>query len=194
MIKSLIGDGGHAKEVMAQMGTSLIRFVDDDYWLPGDDKLLPISKFNPQIYTTMIAIGNSSDRFRISKKLPKETKYFTYIHPTALLMNNIEIGEGSFIGAYSILTDSIKIGSHALLNRSCHIGHDCVIGDFFTSMPGSILSGDIVIDDIVYIGTNSCVREKIKICSNVTVGLLSSVVKNITEPGVYAGTPVKKIK
>ena len=30
MIKSLIGNGGHAREVMSQMKTELIRFVDDE--------------------------------------------------------------------------------------------------------------------------------------------------------------------
>ena len=31
MIKALIGNGGHAREVMAQMGIKLFRFVDDQY-------------------------------------------------------------------------------------------------------------------------------------------------------------------
>jgi len=42
-------------------------------------------------------------------------------------------------------------------------------------------------------GNNSSVREKINICDNVTIGLNGGVIKNITEPGTYVGTPVKKI-
>ena len=61
-------------------------------------------------------------------------------------------------------------------------------------MPGSILSGDVIIKDQVYIGTNSSVREKISICDNVTIGLNSGVVKNINESGTYVGSPLKKIK
>lgn len=192
MIKCLIGNGGHAREVMAQMGLNLTRFVDDQFWKEGDDKLLPLSKFDAKKYIVMIAVGDSKDRFNIYEKLPKETKYFTYVHPTALILDSkIEIEEGSFIGAYSILTTNIKIGKHALLNRTCHIGHDCVIGDFFSAMPGAIVSGNVNIGDRVYLGTNSSIREKLKISNDVTIGLNSGVVKNINKEGVYINTGEK---
>ena len=46
MKKVLIGNGGHAKEVMAQMGVKLIRFVDDKYI---DDETLPLSQFDIKV-------------------------------------------------------------------------------------------------------------------------------------------------
>lgn len=195
MIKALIGNGGHAREVMAQMNQRLIRFVDDEYWNDGDDMLLPLSSFNPEVYEVMIAVGSSDDRLNISKKLPKETKYFSFIHNTVLVLDDsIQIGDGTFIGAYSVLTTNIRVGRHSLLNRSNHIGHDCKIGDYLTLMPGAIVSGDCNINDNVYVGTNSSIREKLSICSNVIIGLNSGVVSNINESGVYVGTPAKKIK
>jgi UDP-3-O-[3-hydroxymyristoyl] glucosamine N-acyltransferase len=74
------------------------------------------------------------------------------------------------------------------------IGHDCQIGDFISMMPGSIISGNCILGNRVYIGSNSSVKEKIYICDDVTIGLVSGVVKNITESGVYGGVPVSKIK
>ena len=195
MIKALIGNGGHAREIMAQMNQRLIRFVDDKYWIEGDDRLLPLSDFDPEIYEVMIAVGSSNDRLNISKKLPKETKYFSFIHNTVLILDDsIQIGDGTFIGAYSVLTTNIKVGKHSLLNRSNHIGHDCQIGDYLTLMPGAIVSGDCNISDNVYVGTNSSIREKISICDDVIIGLNSGVVSDIVESGVYVGTPAKKIK
>ena len=192
MKKALVGYGGHAREVMAQMGVKLTCFVDDEYVVPGAQ---PLSKFNPKEYALMVAVADSSDRFNITKRLPEETEYFTWIHPTALVSgDDIEIGGGSFIGAHSILTTNIKVGNHSLLNRGSHIGHDCEIGDFFSAMPNAIVSGNCTIGDCVYFGTNSSVREKIEICSYVTIGLNSGVVKNIKESGTYGGVPVKRIK
>lgn len=191
MKKVLIGNGGHAKEVMAQMGVKLLRFVDDQY---VDNDTLPLSQFNPTQHVAMVAVADSKDRYDIVQKLPKETQFFTFIHPTALLMENIEIGEGSFIGAYSILTTNIKIGKHAILNRSNHIGHDSQIGSYFSAMPGSIVSGNVSIYDLVYMGNNSSIREKLSIHSLTTIGMNSAVVKNIEESGTYVGCPATKIK
>jgi sugar O-acyltransferase (sialic acid O-acetyltransferase NeuD family) len=192
MKKALFGGGGHAREVIAQMNEKLTCFVDDEYVVNGTE---PLSSFDPTEYELMVAVANSKDRFDITQKLPKETKYFTWIHPTALIMDtNIEIGEGTFIGAYSILTTNIKIGKHAILNRSNHIGHDCQIGDYFSAMPGAIVSGNVKIYDLVYLGNNSSIREKLSIHSMVTIGMNSGVVKDIEQSGVYAGLPTQKIK
>ncbi len=189
---ALYGYGGHAREVAAQIGEKVEFYVDDEY---ANDVAKPISEFNPTTHYMMVAIGDSKSRFDVVQKLPKETIYFTYIHPTALILDdNIEIGEGSFIGAHSILTTNIKLGKHSLLNRGVQIGHDTEIGDYFSAMPGVVISGNVKIYDCVYIGTNSSVKEKTSIHSLSTIGMNSCIIKSIEEPGVYAGIPIKKIK
>lgn len=186
---AIFGYGGHAKEVYCQINRPAVFFVDDKY---SNEHAFPISKFDPALYEMIVAVSNPMERNRIVSRLPKGTKFFTFIHPTALIMNNnIEIGEGSFIGAYSILTTNIKLGKHSILNRGNHIGHDCEIGDYFSAMPGSIVSGNCKIGDRVYMGTNSSIREKITVVDDVTIGLNGGVVRDIDKSGMYAGLPAK---
>jgi sugar O-acyltransferase (sialic acid O-acetyltransferase NeuD family) len=189
---ALYGYGGHAREVAAQMGQDVVFFVDDKY---TDTHTQSISSFDPNEYMMMVAVSDPRARYDMVRKLPKETKFFTFIHPTVLILDdNVEIEEGSFIGANSILTTNIKIGKHAILNRGNHIGHDTTIGDYFSAMPGSIVSGNVRIYDMVYLGSNSSIKEKLSIHSLSTIGLNSGVVKHIEEPGVYVGLPARKIK
>lgn len=91
------------------------------------------------------------------------------------------------------MTCNIKIGKHAHLNLHTTIGHDCIIGDYFTTAPATNISGNCEFGECVYFGTNSSVRQGIKICDNVTIGMGGIVVKNINEEGVYIGNPVKKL-
>jgi sugar O-acyltransferase (sialic acid O-acetyltransferase NeuD family) len=191
MKRAIFGFGGHAKEILSIAQNIDKIFVDDKY---VTNETSPISQFNPEEYEMMVCVSDPKDRNEIVKKLPLNTKYFSFIHPTALIFSDIKIGEGSYVGPYSILTENIVIGSHALLNRMNQIGHDCQIGDFISMMPGSIISGNCILGNRVYIGSNSSVKEKIYICDDVTIGLVSGVVKNITESGVYGGVPVSKIK
>jgi sugar O-acyltransferase (sialic acid O-acetyltransferase NeuD family) len=189
---ALFGYGGHAREVACQIDQEVTFFVDDEY---ANNIAKPISKFNPEEYLMMVAVADSKDRADIVSRLPKETKYFTFIHPTVQIMDdNIEVGEGSFIGANSILTTNIKLGKHALLNRGNHIGHDCFIGDYFSAMPNAVIGGNVWIDNKVYLGSCSNIREKIKIVANTTIGMNAAVVKNLTESGTYVGIPAKKLK
>ena len=193
MRKALVGNGGHAREVMSQMGEPLTRFVDDKYWDGSDPYVKSLKDFDPEEWELMVAVAESSARFDIVSRLPKNTRYFSFIHQTALIMDsNVEIGYGSFIGAYSILTTNIKMGKHAILNRGNHIGHDCEIGDFFSAMPGSIVSGNVRIFDCVYLGNNSSIKEKLSIHSLSTIGMNAAVIKDIEQSGTYVGVPARK--
>lgn len=191
MLKCLIGYGGHAREIMAQMEQEIPCFVDDEYICENS---LPLSKFDPNKYSAMIAIGDSRKRKQMFEKLPTNTNYFSFIHPSAQIMDkSISIGEGSFIGANCILTTNIRIGKQAILNRGNHISHDCIVGDFFSAMPNSIVSGNVKIGDSVYLGANSCIKEKINIHNDVVVGMNSGVIKDINKSGSYVGCPASQI-
>jgi sugar O-acyltransferase (sialic acid O-acetyltransferase NeuD family) len=199
MKKGIIGNGGFGREVYYSMTKeeqlNTVFFVEDEYYNKSQDNTLPLSKFNKDEYEVIIAIGDSLTREKIVKKLPSDTKYFTYIHPSVqIYSSDVKIGEGSIICGGSILTTNIVIGKHSHLNLLTTVGHDNIIRDYFTTAPGSKISGNCNIGKHVYFGTNSSVREKITICDDVIVGMNAGVVKNITEPGVYVGTPAKKIK
>ena len=59
MKKALIGYGGHAREVMSQMGEILPCYVDDEY---VNNNTLPLSTIDPIEYEFMVAIGDSKLR------------------------------------------------------------------------------------------------------------------------------------
>lgn len=188
--KALIGSGGHAREVMAQMGMRLPCFVDDAY---ATKDSLKLSAFDPEKFEVMVAVGDASARKKVVDRLPKGTRFFTWVHPTALILEDVTIGEGSFVGAYSILTTNIAIGRHALINRGNHVGHDAIVGDYLSMMPGAIISGSARLGDEVFLGSNACVREKAQICSRAKFGMGAMVVSDILNEGTYVGVPARKL-
>jgi len=199
MKKAIIGFGGFAKEVCDSIKDSEgiivdTFFVDDEYY-SGLEKTKPISELDINIYEVIVGIGDPTVRENIVKKLPKETKFFTHIHKTAqILGDDVVIGDGSIICAGTIITSNVKIGNHTHLNLMTTIGHDNIIGNFFTTAPGVHISGNSIIGDRVYFGSGSSNKQKTTICNDVIIGLNSGVLNNINEPGVYVGTPSKKIK
>jgi len=204
----IVGTGGFGKEVLCCLIDSLkpnefevneiACFMVSDNHFKGERilgvEVIPQSKFDPLKYDVIIGIGDPSVRKAMVESLPKETSYATIIHPSVVMSKWVEIGEGSIITAGSILTCNIKIGKHAHLNLHTTIGHDCVIGDYFTSTPGVNISGNCTFGDCVYFGTNASTREKLSICSNVTIGMGGVVVKSIDKEGVYIGNPLHKFE
>lgn len=193
MEKAIIGAGGFAREVKAAMKTPNIKFFVDDKYENTKSGIFRLSQFDPEQYEVIVAVGDPTDRKNIVSRLPKNTKFFTFIDSSAIIMSDVEIGIGSIICAGTIITTNVKIGNHAHLNLQTTIGHDTIIGDYFTTAPGAKISGNCNIGNLVYVGTNASIKEKLNICDNIIVGLGSGVVKNINESGVYVGLPsVKK--
>lgn len=203
----IVGAGGFAREVLCCVIDRLKRpadkiediacfmVADEDY---HETSLMGInvishSLFHPDLYKVVIGIGDPVLRKKIVQKLPDKTYYTTIIHPGAVISQWVEIGEGSIVTAGTIITCNVKIGRHAHLNLHTTIGHDCEIGDYFTTTPGTNISGNCKFGNNVYLGTNSAVKQGVVIGDDVTIGMGGVVVKDILEPGVYVGNPVKKL-
>jgi sugar O-acyltransferase (sialic acid O-acetyltransferase NeuD family) len=193
MDKVFIGAGGFAREVAADVGYRPKMFVEDEFC--DYNTTYPLSEFDSKKHKALIVVGDPTVRYKLFTILPKDTTYWKHISKHAIILdNNNSIGDGTIICAGVIITTNCFIGSHVHLNIQTTVGHDSVINNFVTTAPSVNISGNVVINDHVYLGTKAAVREKVNICSYVTLGLNCGVVKNINEPGVYTGTPANKLK
>jgi sugar O-acyltransferase (sialic acid O-acetyltransferase NeuD family) len=197
MKRAIIGSGGFAREVMASMGINIPFFVDDKY-LSGKDGERGLSTFNPSEFEVIIAIADPVVREAIVNRLPKDTKFFSFIHPSLIIHSGpyreiVKIGEGSIILESCRVSCNVRIGKHAQLNWGTIIGHDTVIGDYFTTAPSVGIMGNNTIGDKVYFGVGAITKEKISVCSNTIVGLGAGVIKSINESGTYIGLPCQKV-
>jgi len=204
---AIFGLGGNSREVLCLIidffSTKGIDYKSNVCFIEFDEMrqidtlmdipVLQLSQFDPGEYNVVIGVADPEKRKNIVGHLPSETTYATIIHPNVVISKWVEIGAGSVICAGTTLTCNVRIGRHAQLNVHTTIGHDCNIGDFFTTGPGTNISGSCHFDDLVYFGANASIRQGLKVCKDVTVGMGAVVVKDITEPGTYIGNPVKKL-
>jgi sugar O-acyltransferase (sialic acid O-acetyltransferase NeuD family) len=190
MEKALFGAGGQAREIASLFPFDFTFVVDDEY---ANENNKPLSSINKNDYEIHVAIGDPNSRKIISEKL-HGFKFFSLIHPTAIIGKNVEIGFGSYIGPYSIITTNVKIGKHSVVSRQNSIGHDTITGDYLSMMASSVISGNCKIGNNVYIGNNASIREKTTICDDVIIGMNAAVVNNINEKGIYVGVPAKRKK
>jgi len=204
----IVGTGGFARETLVCLLDGqrklnlkieeLACFMEEDKYLTEKNimgiEVIPQSVFSPEFYDVVVAIGDPIKRKRVVETLPPETTYAKIVHPSAIISKWVEIGDDAIITSGVIITCNIKIGKHSQLNLHTTIGHDCIIGDYFTTAPGAKISGNCNFGDNVYLGTNSSVRQGISICDDVTIGMGGVVVKDIYESGVYVGNPLRKIR
>ncbi|MCP4458484.1 MAG: N-acetyltransferase [Cytophagales bacterium] len=121
-----------------------------------------------------------------------------------------ELGDDVFVGPFVeiqqgvVIGDRTKVQSHSFVCELVTIGDDCFIGhgvmfinDTFSE--GGPAGGDRMkwkatrIGNHVSIGSNVTILP-VQIADRVVIGAGSVVTKDISEAGVYAGNPAKKIR
>lgn len=139
------------------------------------------------------AIGSSQIRKKVVKKC-KNLQFAKLIDPSVEISELTEVGEGSIICAHSIITVNVKIGTHAIINLDCTIGHDSILDDFVTLYPSVNVSGNTVLGECSEIGTGSQIIQGRTIGRRTIVGAGAVVIKDLPNDCTAIGVPAKPIK
>lgn len=145
----------------------------------------------------VISIADPSTKRNIYTLLKNNAKlkFPSLIHPNVLIGNDeVNIGYGCIICASNIITVNISIGNFVILNLGCTTGHDTKIGDFCSFMPSVNISGEVVIEDLVYVGTGAKIINLLTIGYSTIIGAGAVVAKSLPEKCTAVGMPAKPIK
>lgn len=197
----IIGASGHGKvvaDIAKLSGYTDIAFLDDAPGLKvvsGYPVLGAVSTFSAFSQDDFfVAIGNSDIRRRILDEISSSgARLVTLIHPSAVVAQDVVIGEGTAVMAGAVINPSVRIGRGCIVNTSASVDHDCVIGDFSHISVGAHLAGSVAVDKRTWIGIGAVVNNNLSICPDVVIGAGATVVRSIDVPGTYVGVPAKMI-
>lgn len=146
--------------------------------------------------SVVLGIGDPIVKSKIVASLSNNLLNFpTIIHPSVLISDDeVTIGHGCVICAGTIITCNIKIGKFVTLNLMCTLGHDTTINDFSAFMPSVNISGEVLIDEKVYVGTGAKIINQLTIGKNTIVGAGAVVSRSLPENCTAVGIPAKPIK
>ncbi|WP_029071013.1 acetyltransferase [Kandleria vitulina] len=201
----VIGASGHARviaDIIKRSNDEIIGFLDDNVEIQGrtifDGKkvLGDTSEESVKKYVDcyfIIGIGSNRVRKIISEKY-SNLKWYTAIHPNAVIGSNVSIGDGSVLMAGTVVNTGTKIGKHCIINTCSSIDHDNILEDYVHLSPGAHLAGTVKIGELTWICAGVTVINNISIGENNIIGAGATVIDNIEETNnTYVGVPVRKI-
>lgn len=204
----VLGAGGFGREIAAMLKT----YFAEDYHVVGfvDDG----AEVNTQVNTLSVLGGtdwlaqqeNLSVVFGIGAPQIKRALYEqlktnaslnfpNLIHPKARMHapSFIEMGVGNVVTDNCVFTTNIKIGSFNLFNLNTTIGHDVVVENFCSIMPGVNISGGAHLKDEVYVGTGAKLIKATVLETRSVVGAGAVVHTDVPADKTFAGVPAREI-
>ncbi|MFA7691629.1 MAG: hypothetical protein GX117_05550 [Candidatus Hydrogenedentes bacterium] len=118
----------------------------------------------------------------------------TLVSPNAFIRPDCSLGRGGVVHPGAYLFTNVRFGDYVTF-FCARCGHDCIFGDYATCTSGCNIAGHAVVGEGVHLGLGTAVRQSLSIAPWITVGMQSSVVKDLTEPGIVAfGSPAVKVR
>lgn len=148
-------------------------------------------------YCFAIGVGAPNIRKLIAERYSDLT-YPTLIHSTASIGNclspNLENTRGTILAAGSRITNNVTIGDFCFMGVNTVIGHDCIVENYVSLMPGAAVSGNVHICNAAYIGCNASIKhgtpdQKIILGQNSIVGMGAVVLNDVPEDHNAIGVP-----
>ena len=199
----LFGAGGHAAVILdilkAQISNGeeieIKGLLDDSdklefmgYPVLGETK--KANFFNNEDVYYIIAIGSNKIRQKLAKKYA-HLKFYTAIHPSAILGSRVTIQDGTVVMPRAVINANSQIGHHVIINSGAIVEHDNVIGDYVHLSPNATLCGTVSVKQLTHIGANATVIQGITVGEQVIVGAGSPVIQDIPNQVTVIGSPAK---
>jgi UDP-perosamine 4-acetyltransferase len=204
----VLGAGGHAKVLINTLqlcSVEILGITDPDPKLVGqdilgvpilgsDDELKKYSAEKIQLINGLGSVGLPKVRCRLFDECKKlGFSFATVIHPSAVVANDVELGEGTQVMAGVVLQPGVCLGDNVIINTHASVDHDCHIGNHAHIAPGVTLSGDVFVGRGTHVGTGASVVQGVSVGDGSLVGAGSVVLNDIPDNVKAYGCPAKVV-
>lgn len=191
----IVGFGGHARSVadcIERTGQYNIVGYTDLYEVTPNNgyKYLGTDDVLEEIYETGICnaviavgqIGTDTVRHKLYARLKQIGFELPVIaDPSAIIADNVVIGDGTFIGKGAVVNANTIIGKMSIINTGVLCEHDCIVGEYSHVAVASVLCGNVNVGINSFVGANATVIQGVKVGNEAIVGAGSIVLHNVND-------------
>lgn len=202
----MIGGGGHARVLIHTLKTlrhdirGYTALADEGKLMQipylGTDDVLASLRMMVPIYA-VLGVGKTeiqSARLALFETIQSlGIRFPPIVGSGALCHAGVYLGDGTVVFDGAVVVVGSRLGRACIVNTNATVDHDCVLGDDVHIAPGATLSGGVEVGDHCMIGTGANLIHSVRVCADCMIGAGATVVRDITTPGLYVGTPARRI-
>jgi sugar O-acyltransferase (sialic acid O-acetyltransferase NeuD family) len=148
-------------------------------WQPKEDEVFALALGSPELKRKIVSIMKA-----------KGATFVSVIHPTAMLSEFAEYGEGLVMFPYSKLSCNSTAGDFVTI-LATPVGHDTFIGDYTVISGGCNIVRNVKIGQGVFMAAGVCIAQDVTIGDGAYLGLGSVILKDVAPGAKMFGNPAR---
>ena len=206
----LVGGGGHCRaclEVIEASGRFRVAGIVDQPQRVGEqvnsrnaitheDSDLPM--LARAAHKFLITVGQIESGERRESLFDRVTElggtFAVVVAPSAYVSRESQIGPGTIIMNGALVNSAAAVGSNCIVNNHAIVEHDVEVGSHSHISTGAIVNGQARIGARCFVGSHAVVAQGVTVTQSCIIGAGTVVIRDLEEPGVYAGNPARRIR
>lgn len=121
-------------------------------------------------------------------------EFINVIHRTTVMADNVTLARGVLLCPYTVVTANATIGDGVAVNLHSSVDHDAVIGRWCQINCYCDLTGGVVLEDEVFLGSHASVLPGVHVGARAVIGA-GAIVNRDVSPGVtVVGVPARPLR
>lgn len=190
------GVGREALDVALAAGRAVVGFVDDR--LAGSVvRGLPVAAPSevPAGAAFLVAIGDPAARLAVASRLEAASGspgcFESLVDPRAIVGPLTSLAGGCLVSGGAFVSSSVSLGVHVQVHYNATIGHDCVLSDGATVLPGANVAGSVRLGRGSTVGSGAIVLQGLSVGEGAVVGAGAVVTRDVPDGVTVVGSPAK---
>lgn len=192
----ILGSGGHAAVLVEMLiaqkfdikalvspdqPSHILAFADLEHW-QDETKVFNLDPKSILLVNGIGSMPRTNTRQKVYQSfIDAGFEFQTLISPHAFVSPSVKIGAGVQVMAGCVIQTGCKIGDNSIINTGAIVDHGCQIGSHNHLAPRAALSGNVITDVGVHIGTGATIIQGIHIAAFSIIGAGAIVTKSVVE-------------